>query len=481
MGEDELKKSGAVICDETFTVKVSRDGMQAFLVPKKENAVLPSNDVLRRELENLGISEGILPRPVPAQDTSYLTAQGKAPVNGENARVRLHVKPSVIHPPKVKDPAKGDAVDYRELGGIVNVKTDQLLLEKIPLTQGTEGQDVFGKKIAAKPGRDLKLKFGGNVRFEEQENKLYAAAFGKFLMADSKASVVEEHLIHEDVDLSIGNVTFGGRSLVIQGAVLPGFKVRCRGEISIGKGINNAEILAGGNITILGGVIGEHAHVTSMGNVTIDFVENGPEVKATGSLLLKDAAIQAKVEVGGSLKAIEGKGLVVGGKYVIGGSVWVKELGSEGEVITEMTVGIGPDLERKKEKLLQDQEVWPARMSETLKNINGLTKLKKESGGKLDSDKQQLLDKYNAFLPKVMEKVNQLTELEEQINAEIEKSANECIYVYGKLYPGVKVRIGNAVRVISDQEERVAISLNRKNLQIVVHAMTADELVMFSK
>ncbi len=384
-------------------------------------------------------------------------------------------------PPRLRIRSKGDKVDYRELGGIVNVKPDQLLLEKIPLTAGTAGSDIFGKEVAAKPGRDLKLKFGSNVRFEEQENKLYAATHGKFIMADEKASVLDEHNIKEDVDLSTGNVTFAGKRLQVHGAVLPGFKVRCRGEISIGKGINNAEILAGGNIIILGGVIGENARVTSMGSITIDFVENGPVIKATGSLVLKDAAIQAEMEVGGSLKAIQGKGLVVGGRYVIGGSVWVKELGSEGEVITEMTVGIRPHLEQKKEKLLRDQEVWPARMSETLKNINGLSKLKKESGGKLDPEKKQLLDKYNAFLPKVMEKVNQLTELEEQINAEIEKSANESIYVYGKLHPGVKVQIGNAVRVVSNLEERVAIRLNRTTLQITIQPMTAEELVMFNQ
>lgn len=481
MNAEELKKSGAVICEEAFTVKVSRDGMEAFLIPMKEGAVLPASDILKRELEGLGISKGILPQPARDQDKGFIVARGKSAVNGENAKVRMHVKPSVVHPHQVKEPGKGDKVDYRELGGIVNVKPDQLLLEKIPLTEGTPGFNVFGEEVKPKPGRDLKLKLGGNVRFEEEENKLYATIHGKFIMDDQKATVHAEHTISEDVDLSTGNVTFGGRNLVIQGAVLPGFKVRCRGEVSIGKGVNNAEILAGGNISILGGAIGENAHITSMGDVTVDFVENGPKIKATACLVLKDAAIQADVEIGGSLKAIEGKGLVVGGKYVVGGSVLVKELGSEGEVITEMTVGIKPALEQKKEKLVRDQAVWPERMSETLKNINGLTKLKKDSGGKLDPDKQELLDKYNAFLPKVMEKVNQLTELEEQINAEIAESANECVYVYGKLFPGVKIRIGNAVRVVNNLEERVAIRLNPKNLQITIQPMTAQELTMFSQ
>jgi len=481
MDKDSLKRDGVKLGDGSFLLKVSQDGMQAVLLAEKENSSLVDTGILRQMLEENGIIFGLMPRPLLNEDSSYTVAWGKAPVPGEDARVRFHVKPLVVRTPKVKDPQKGDEVDYRELGGLVNVKEGQLLLEKIPLTAGIAGLDVFGREVAAKPGRDLKLKFGANVRFSEEEGRLFSTANGKFLMLDDKASVSEEHLISEDVDLSTGNVTFGGRSLEINGTVLPGFKVRSRGDISISRGINNAEILAGGNITIYGGVIGQNASVTSMSNVTIDFIENGPRIRASGDLCLKNAALQADLEIGGSLNAVEGKGLVVGGKYVVGGSAWVRELGSEGEVVTDITVGIKPSLERQKERLARDKEVWPARMNETLKNINGLNKLKKDAGGKLDDDKQQLLDKYNAFLPKVMEKVNQLTELEEAINAEIVQSAHECIYVLGRLHPGVRIRIGNALRVVSDLEERVMVRLNQKSLQIVIQGMSEDGLAMFER
>lgn len=479
MDKDSLKRDGVMLGEESFLLKVSQDGMQALLIPGKENPALADMMTLWQALEENGIISGLLPRPVLNEDGSYAVALGTAPVAGENARLRFHVKPSVVRMPKEKDPEKGDAVDYRELGGLVNVKAGQLLLEKIPLTAGIAGLDVFGREVAAKQGHDLKMKFGDNVCFNEEDGLLFATANGKFLMLDEKASVSEEHLISEDVDKSTGNVAFGGRSLEIYGAVVPGFKVRCRGEISIGRGINNAEILAGGNITIQGGVVGPHANVTSMGDVAIDFIENGPRIRASGDLLLKNAAIQADIEIGGSLKAVDGKGLVVGGKYVVGGSAWVKELGSEGEVVTDITVGIKPSLERQKERLARDREIWPVRMSETLKNINGLNKLKKDAGGKLDDDKQQLLDKYNAFLPKVMEKVNQLTEQDEAINAEIVQSAHECIYVLGHLHPGVRVRIGNALRVVSDLEERVTVRLNQKSRQIVIQGMSADGLAKF--
>lgn len=471
----DIKRSGVPILDDAFVVKVSPDGMRAILKAKAKDAPLPSAVALKEILTAIGITVGILDKPEPAgADSSFVVARGIPPIPGENAKIRFHVTPSVVRVPKMKE-AGSDEVDYRELGGIVNVRQDQLLLEKVPLTAGTPGKTVLGEEAPARPGHDVKIKLGPGVREEEATANVYAMVNGKFIMADDKASVSAEHVIGGDVDLSTGNISFVGSSLVINGTVLPGFKVRCMGDVFVAKGVNDAEIVAGGMVTVLGGMVGEHAAVTSGGDIIIDFCENGPRLSTSGSVIFKDAAIQATVSAGGNVRATDGKGLIVGGTYVLGGSLWAKELGSDAEVITEIVVGLPPALEKKKQKLAEDQEVWPARMSETLKNISTLNKLKKESGGKLPPDKQLLLEKCNAFLPRVTEKVNSLTELEEEIKAEIERAADECVYVGGRLYPGVQITIGGARRVISQLDEGVVVRLGKKNREIVVMKMTEEE------
>lgn len=481
MDKKILKTQGVSLFGDAFLLKVSADGMEAVLSPKTDIALLPEVSQVKEEIGKVGIVHGVKDAPVPLAENRYLVAQGVPPVHGENARIRFFVKP-LVEKSSQSQGTEDDTdakVDFRELGGIVNVKAEQLLLEKIPPGEGQPGVDVCNDAAPPKPGRDVKIKLGSGVKLNEEEDKIYAVVHGKFVMLDEKASVLEEHTVSEDVDMSVGNVTFAGSKLDIYGAVLTGFKVRCRGSITIAKGVNDAEVLAGGAVVISGGVIGEHAVIRSMGDASIDFLENGPRVNVGGHVQIGDASIQSFIKTGGSLKAISGKGLVVGGECIVGGSMYVRELGSSAEVVTEVTVGVNPVIEQKKRKLAQDQEIWPARMSETLKNVNTLNKMKKESGKNFPPDKKELLNKYNAFLPKVMEKVNQLSELQEEINAEIDKATNESIYVYGKLFPGVKVTIGNAVRVVASEEECVAIRLNKSNLQIVIHGMSEDERALF--
>ncbi|MCJ7600557.1 MAG: FapA family protein, partial [Desulfobulbaceae bacterium] len=176
-----------------------------------------------------------------------------------------------------------------------------------------------------------------------------------------------------------------------------------------------------------------------------------------------------------NMTVVGGKGTVIGGKYVIGGSMHVKDLGSEAEIVTEVTVGLKPELEKIKRQVEAAKEYWPNRMNEILKNINSLNEMKKTEGKDFASEKANLLAELNKKMPEVMEKNNQLTEMQMQLDKELEQASSEAIYVYGSLYPGVSVTIGKAVRVIDKLEQRVVVELNKSNLQIHVRAMTHEE------
>ncbi len=469
--------------DGTFALKISPDGLSALLVAQDKGpaAVPPAGDELAALLRDAGVVHGVLTSPKRRGATEWLVAQGTPPRHGDNARIRFFVKPSVVRAPKLKGPSKSGRVDYRDLGGVVNVREGQLLFEKVPPTPGEPGTTVLGKPIAPKPGKDAKVKLGPGVRQEEGGNRYHATCYGRFVMADEKASVFDEYVVNGDVDLSTGNISFAGKSLVINGAVLPGFKIRCRGDVSVAKGVNGAAILAGGTVTVVGGVVGEGARITAIGDIVVDFCENGPLLSTKGSVIVKDALVQTKVQAGGDVRVLDGKGLVVGGSCVLGGSLWARELGSDAGVATEITVGLAPSLARRKQELARAQEIWPARMSEALKNITGLEKMKKDAGGTLPPDKERLLQKYKAFLPKVSDKVNELTRLEEEIAAEIDRAATQAVFVAGTLYHGVRITIGKATRVISAEEKGVAVRLHPRNLEIVTVKLTQEEMAVFSK
>jgi uncharacterized protein (DUF342 family) len=474
MASEKLFKGGVEIQNGAFILRVTKDRLQAVVTPKDLKAGVPLDQgVLQRELAENGIVGGVLPTPEPAGGGSFAVAKGVPPVPGENARVKMHVKP-VIPGPQRSDPDK-DQVDYRELGSIVNVAKDRLLLEKVAPSSGKAGRDIFGVDIPAKPGKDSKLKYGKGVALSPDETKIFAALDGKFVMAEGKPTVFGEHSVTGDVDMKVGNIVFGGANLVISGEVLPGFSVKCRGDIKIGQGINNSAVMAGGSLVVMGGVVGEEAKLRAKGDITVDFVENGPKLETAGFLRVNDVLLQAHASVGKDVIATQGNGTIIGGKIVAAGSVHVKELGCDAEVITEICVGLVPSLQLKKQKIDEDLGLWSDRLNEVIKNISALEKIKKELAGKFPEDKATLLAKCRVFMPKAMEKVNLLTEENQALELELEQMVNEVVYVYGHLFPGVVVKIGSLVRTITLEEEQSVIYFDKVSHQILVRKMSRDE------
>ncbi|MDH3392737.1 MAG: FapA family protein [Desulfobulbaceae bacterium] len=486
MADEKLFKGGVPVLDGAFMLRVVKDRLLAYLVPvAQEEGEMPdigSYDAARIKaalVEN-DIKHGLLPDPEIQEDNSVDVARGESAIPGENAKVKMHVKPSMVRSPKMKE-AKKDTVDFRELGAIVNVNAGQILLEKIPLTEGTPGKDVFGLTIPPKPGKDVTMKGGPGVKVSEDGFKVVASLSGKFLMADGKPAVFDSHVVKGDLDLSVGNVAFCGKSLTVAGDVLPGFKVRCKGDVIIQKNINNAEILTHGKLVVAGSIVGEDVLLRSKGDMRLGFVENGPVLETLGKLTIDDFMVQAKVKVGGDLVVVKGNGTLVGGVAVVGGSVYVKDLGSDGEVVTEINVGINPSLEVRRKKLEEEMAIWPERLNQTVKNISALETMLKTEGENMPPEKQALLAKMVSVMPKLMERVNLLSEAEKKLQEEMAKLTSECVYVCGTLYPGVTIKIGGIPRLFTMEEEAVVIHFDQKSRQIHIRKMLSEEKDKISK
>ncbi len=485
MADEKLFKGGVSVLDGAFLLKVAKDRLSAYLIPVEQDgefAEIDSFDAAKVNavLVEYEIIHGLLPKPVVRDDNFVDVAKGMPPVKGENARVKMHVKPSMVRSPKQKE-AKRDTVDFRELGSIVNVNAGQLLLEKIPLTDGTPGKDVFGITIPSKPGKDIALKGGPGVKVSEDGRKVVSTLDGKFLMADGKPSVFDSHVVKGDLDLSVGNIAFCGKSLTISGDVLPGFKIRSKGNVTVQKNINNAEILTHGKLMVNGSIVGEEVLLRSKGDMIVGFVENGPVLETLGSLTVKDFMVQGKVKTGGDLIAVKGNGTIVGGTYVVGGSVYVKNLGSDGEVVTEVSVGINPGLEVRRKKLDEELAIWPERLNQTIKNIGALEAMKKAEGDNMPPEKLALLKKMTSVMPKLMDRVNMLSEAEKKLQEEMEQLTDECVYVYETLFAGVTVKIGGIARLFTMEEDGVVIQFEKKTRQIHIRKLQDEERAHIEK
>ncbi|MEW6289640.1 MAG: FapA family protein [Thermodesulfobacteriota bacterium] len=473
---EDLSKKPVKICNDRFLLKLTKDKLKAVLqlVSEKDSFDAVPFDEIVQEVRNHGVSFGFVQKLPQAREGKTIIACGTPAVPGENAKVKPVVKPVILSRVKMKKSGK-DRVDFRELGHIVNVPKGQLLLKKILATAGTPGKNVLGEEIPCKPGKDVNIKCGPGVVLSEDGMQVSALVDGKFVMGDGKPSVYEEHVITGNVDLAVGNIAFCGTRLEISGEVQPGFKIKCKGDVFIGKGVNSAQVLAGGSVRITGGLVGQGTEVRAKGDIQLDFCENFGLIETRGALRVENFVVQGNVKTGGGMTVMGGKGAVMGGSYVVGGSMHVKDLGSEAEVVTEVTVGLKPELEKRKRQVEAAKAYWPDRMNEILKNISALNEMKKAEGKDFGGEKANVLAELNTMMPEVMEKNNQLTEMQMQLDKELEQASSEAIYVYGSLYPGVVVTIGKAVRVIDKQEQQVVVELQKSTLQIHVRAMNPEE------
>lgn len=471
MVDSNLFRNGVPVYKGAFLLKATKDKLEAIIVPQQDVSVDQINlEKLHIEMQGQGVVFGLLPALEENQAGDIVAARGTSAQNGEDAKVVLRVKPATFHPPEAQ--LDKERVDFKELHNIVNVKEGTVLAEKIPPTSGVVGKDVFGGEIAPKPGKDRNLKGGGGVAVSGEGDKLTAEKDGKFVVIDRKPTVMTDHVVMGNVDFSVGNIVFGGKSLVIHGEVLPGFSVKCRGNIEIQNGINNAEVIAGGNLVVKKNIVGEEAVIKARGDIVADFIENGPGIECDGSLNVKNYIYQSRVTVGKDLH-VHGDGAVVGGSYVVGGSMYVKHLGSDAGINTEVYVGLDLNVKNKKDKCEEEHALWSGRLNDVIKGISTFEKQKKE--GALSPEMAEKLKKFTTVMPKLMEKVDTLQETSQQLQEELDQMVNEGVYVANTIYPGALIKIGKAVKSVTAPEYGVVAVIDHSSLQIVLRKLTDKE------
>lgn len=271
----EIRKT--VYNESGIQIRLSHDGVCAY-VRFLENYLC--NLDLRAFLlllQQLKIRNGLLPDAIkkalesPEPNTDILIARGTPPVPGINGSVRYTIPPDEIKaaPRLTSDTGK---VDMKELQVLHSFHTNEMLAELVPHTLGTPGKSVFGEPIEPQPGKPASLTVGKGTMVSPDRTKLLAANDGALVYHDGVISIYPVFTVKEDVDYSVGNLDFVG-TVLVKGNVLSGFKVRAEGDISVDGLVEAAQLIAGNEIVIRGGVQGGgRAVVEAGGSIYASFI-----------------------------------------------------------------------------------------------------------------------------------------------------------------------------------------------------------------
>lgn len=242
---------------------------------------------VEQEIHEKNITFGIIEKNIESNLKSgclhILIAKGTEVMNGRDDSINVKFDAD-FKIPRLEEDDNGN-VDFKSIGSIDGVNDGDIIAEKIEGYEGTDGKNIFGQIVKAKPMKKLKLKSGVGCTIKD-DKAVVSIISGKPCIKNNVFYVYKVHEIAKDVDISTGNIKFIG-DIIVYGSVKEGMELSSGNSTVIYKDVERANILSGGDVTVGGNIIA--AAVTGGGQdvVRLRLVENISKLKENIENLLE--------------------------------------------------------------------------------------------------------------------------------------------------------------------------------------------------
>ncbi len=436
-------------------VEMPRDKMKATIkYDTRDGARLPTKEMVMAALSEAGVVYGINEDAIDIgikSLTSFVAAEGLLPIPGENAYIDRKFDLGIQGKPVVDE---YDKVDYKDLNLFVLAKENQTLAIRIPQTKGTPGKNILGEPVPAQNGRPCPMPEGKNTKVVG-EHRLIATCNGQIVDKGSRISVDPRLEIKGGVGVQTGDIEFDG-TVQIKGDVEQGFKVKATGDIEIKGAINGAEV-TGRNVYISGGITGaDRAKVYAEHDVRTAFAENAL-IEAGNDVFIADIALHSQIRAGKRLIMEDKHGQITGGHAVAGEMVSVKVIGNSSFVVTKVSVGVDPNLQKEYQALRKSYKESKKRLTHIMQTLNTLSKI---DVNKLPPSR---VESINALTRSQFPLAGQIKRDEKrilEIEAQLTNMKKGKIRVSGTIYPGTRLSVNNILKSIQSEYKHCSIALN---------------------
>lgn len=346
--------------DAQVLVLLAPDAMQAWVSITAPHGGRQADEAgVLQALRDSGVAAGIDGDAVRAACAGQplercLVAQGVPAQDGIDARFEDIGISTADRAPRLN--AQG-MIDYREHGAIMLVAPGQALMRRHPATPGIPGFTVRGGELAPRPGQDLAFADGlrGAAPCADDPQLLQATSAGLPVRVPCGVHV-EPVLEVKEVNLATGNIQFDG-TVRVQGDVIPGMRVQASGDIEVGGTVEGAQVQAGGDVLVKGGIIAS-AYAKAARTVAARFIE-ASTVEAGALIAVDDMVLESQLfshdQIHIGAKAPQ-RARLVGGSTSASKWIRVPTLGSNKGGVTQVAVGVNPELELRHKALLERME-----------------------------------------------------------------------------------------------------------------------------
>lgn len=451
---------------QAIRVQISEDAMAAYLtllkpLPGEAYTVEQLLEVLRQQGVVYGVRTDVLKKMIEKKlfDVRVQVAFGKPAVDGQDGVYEYNFKQNPDKKPAIR---KDGSVDYWSMNLIETVVEGQVIAIYKPVVPGTDGMTVRGAVLPARLGREqAPLKGRGFVR--SNDNLTYVAITdGKIERVNNRINISNVHEIFSNVDSLFGNIDFAG-DVIIHGNVCNGMSVRVGGTLTIDGVVEGANLWAGKDIVLRGGVLGNGlAEIFARGDIYARFFEYS-KVEALG-MIQADAFLQSQVECKKYILLEGKKGAIIGGNVHAIEGITVNEVGNETEIKSTIEIGIGETIYQEMNEIrqsLSDLSASIRKLEYSIQKFDAKGDVK-DLAFKNDPRRMNLL---RALIrDSSMEKMKKARM--EELNAQEEAARGATLKINRKIHPGTMVIIGNVKNLV--KEEQVAVEYVRRGDKIVL-------------
>ncbi|MCK5381687.1 MAG: DUF342 domain-containing protein [Candidatus Latescibacteria bacterium] len=415
-----------------------------------------SAEEVRAALQDAGVTHGVSRRGVEdlfaKKDfgRNLVVARSTPMERGVDARIEYLISDEKISGKQLEN----GSIDFRSIDFVKSVEPGTTLIRKIARTVGEPEIGVTGKALQWERGKDFDLNAfigKGAVIDENDPNTVIAEREGIYHRGHlGRVSVDDSILIQGDVDFEVGNIDTPS-AIIIGGDLRGGFAVSSGRHITIQGVVENAQVKAGGDLTVYGGIAKGGRRIEAGGEIKAKYIYDRAHVVAD-SIDVTERIGHSDFRVTGEVKAKE----IVGGKLVVGRRVEVANLGSSNNTLTDVEVGLDPAIRGKVIRLMADLDVRK-RVIQALEKRRQTAEKKALALSK--KFRAILIEKRELFSNEVVMKIGteakknavRVKEHEDQIaclSEEIESlqqeigEYNPVISVRGIVFPGVTITLG---------------------------------------
>ncbi len=419
-------------------VTISEDSMSAYATVMSgavSHKPFTAEDILRVASTNgvfYGIDEAAVRDMAEKQliNTEVLIASGMPPVKGSDGRIEL----------------KYDVSEGKE---IPNIPPDEEIANIIAPHAGRDGKDVRGRVLPAEPGKNPDFVIGEGLY--KKNHRVYAKYHGTLAMRAGKYCVVDEMVIHGNVDQTSGIVGYGG-SIVIYGNVTGKAVIRAGRSVKVNGIVANSVIEAEDNIEILSRAVESALSARSGDIIGEEF--NDCTVVAGGGLTAS-AILNSIVKCVTHIECTTDMGRITGGEVYCAGSINCLTVGAREHTETHITIGDHTEFTLEEKHLASKIKKLDSEIAKINDQVNQIREKEREGTATLE-DKSFLEAAIRIRTQKAGEK-GPIMEQIKQIQNIIAESKKAQLSAKTVIYGGAILKVCGFTQILNTDRQRAVV------------------------